>query len=238
METWTRHDWMKFMGSSARGATILAAGRGGSKSGGASNPGEIKPYALPPLPYPADALEPHLDGRTLTIHHDKHHAAYVNGLNAALDKLADARAKKDFSAVQALSRALAFHGAGHVLHTLYFANLGPKSGAPAGALAEAIQAQFGNPDSLKAHLTEVSATVAGSGWGLLAYEPLVGRLLVLQVERHDNQLVPGAVPLLVIDVWEHAYYLKYQNLRGDYLKAIWNVINWEEVGRRFDAARG
>ncbi|OGP56946.1 MAG: superoxide dismutase [Deltaproteobacteria bacterium RBG_13_61_14] len=197
----------------------------------------MKPYELPALPYPPDALEPHLDGRTISIHHDKHHAGYVKGLNTTLEKLEEARAKNEFSAIQALSRALAFHGSGHVLHTLYFANLAPKSAGPKGALAEAIKAQFGSQETLQAQLTEASNTTAGSGWGVLAYEPFAGRLLVLQIEKHENQILAGAAPLLAIDVWEHAYYLKYQNLRADYLKAIWNVINWEEVNRRFDQAR-
>jgi Fe-Mn family superoxide dismutase len=236
METLSRSGWLRLFGASAMGATALGlAGGGHSKS--SAGPGEIKPYTLPELPYPADALEPHLDGRTISIHHDKHHAGYVKGLNTALEKLEEARAKNEFSAIQALSRALAFHGSGHVLHTLYFANLAPKSAGPKGALAEAIKAQFGSQENLQAQLTEASNTTAGSGWGVLAYEPFAGRLLVLQIEKHENQILAGAAPLLAIDVWEHAYYLKYQNLRADYLKAIWNVINWEEVSRRFDQAR-
>jgi len=238
MENLSRRGWLRLFGASAMGATALGlAGGGHSKSSAPANPGEIKPYTLPDLPYPADALEPFLDGRTITIHHDKHHAGYVKGLNTALEKLEEARAKNDFSAIQALCRALAFHGSGHVLHTLYFANLAPKSAGPKGALAEAIKAQFGSQETLQAQLTEASNTAAGSGWGVLAYEPMAGRLLVLQIEKHENQILAGAAPLLVIDVWEHAYYLKYQNLRADYLKAIWNVIHWEEVSRRFDQAR-
>ena len=236
METLSRRGWLRLFGASAMGTTALGlAGGGHSKS--SAGPSAIKPYELPALPYPADALEPYLDGRTISIHHDKHHAGYVKGLNTTLEKLEEARAKNEFSGIQALSRALAFHGSGHVLHTLYFANLAPKSAGPKGALAEAIKAQFGSQQTLQAQLTEASNTTAGSGWGVLAYEPFAGRLLVLQIEKHENQILAGAAPLLAIDVWEHAYYLKYQNLRADYLKAIWNVINWEEVSRRFDQAR-
>ena len=197
----------------------------------------VTEYKLPELPYAPDALEPYLDAATVSIHHDKHHAAYVKGLNDALAALDAARQKNDFAAAQALSRALAFHGSGHVLHTLYFANLGPKPAAPGGALADAIKAQFGSLDTMKGQLKAAANTAAGSGWGLLSYEPLGGRLLVLQVERHDNQLIPGAAPLLVVDVWEHAYYLKYQNKRADYVDAVMNVINWKEVEKRFAAVK-
>jgi Fe-Mn family superoxide dismutase len=124
-----------------------------------------------------------------------------------------------------------------VFHTLYFANLAPKSAAPEGALLKEINADFGGLDALKAHLAAATAKVAGSGWGMLAYEPIGRRLMVLQIEKHENQMLCGAVPLLLVDVWEHAYYLKYQNRRGDYIDAIMNVINWDEVARRFEAAR-
>jgi len=197
----------------------------------------MEEYKLPALPYAPDALEPHIDARTITIHHDKHHAAYVAGLNGALAKLEEARKKGDFADVQHLSRLVAFHGSGNLLHSLYFANLGPKSGEPGGALKDAIAAQFGSLDNMKGQLTAACNSAAGSGWGMLAYEPVGGRLLVVQIEKHENQIVVGAVPLLVIDVWEHAYYLKYQNLRADYVKAIWNVINWKEVEKRFNAIK-
>jgi len=198
---------------------------------------EIVPYTLPPLQYPPDALEPHIDAKTISLHHDKHHAGYVNGLNDALAKLEEARKKNDFAVVQHLSRLVAFHGSGHILHSLYFDNLSPKPENPPGALKDAITGQFGSLDTLKAQLSAASNTAAGSGWGMLAYEPFGGRLIVLQIEKHENQMLCGAIPLLVIDVWEHAYYLKYQNLRADYVKAIWNVINWKSVQAKFDEAR-
>ncbi len=209
------------------------------RSAAASEEGDggIASYVLPDLPYPVDALEPHLDAQTLTIHHDKHHAGYVRGLNATLVKLEEARKSGDFSAVLALSRDLAFHGSGHLLHMLYFANLSPKPGKPGGAFSRAVEAHFGSLEAMTSHLTAAANTVAGSGWGMLAYEPVGTRLLVLQIEKHENQVLCGAVPLLLIDVWEHAYYLKYQNRRADYVKAIMNVIHWDEVARRFDDAR-
>jgi len=236
MNAFSRSEWFQLVGASA---IAMALGHSSSKGSAAESeavPSAIVPYALPKLPYSPDALEPHLDARTLTIHHDKHHAAYVTGLNAALAGLEEARSKSDFSRMQALSRALAFHGSGHILHTLYFANLGPKPNPPGGALLAAIKSQLGGVDTLIAQMSEATISVAGSGWGALAYEPLGRRLLVIQIEKHENQLLCGAVPLLVIDAWEHAYYLSYQNRRADYVKAIWSVVNWDEVGRRFDQA--
>jgi len=223
-----RDPWGWF-GRFGPGAVVL--GWAGEASGGGP------PYTLPELPYPVDALEPVLDANTLTIHSTKHHAAYVTGLNTALAKWDEACKKGDYGAAQALARAVAFHGSGHLLHTLYFANLHPKPAPPSGALLQAINGQFGSVETFKAALTEVTNTVAGSGWGMLAYEPVGRRLLLLGIEKHENQMVCGAVPLLLIDVWEHAYYLKYQNKRPDYTKAILNVIHWDEVGRRFDRAR-
>jgi Fe-Mn family superoxide dismutase len=230
MVSLSRRDWIKLAGVSAAGSAlsgILAS----------SSEAAVREYVLPDLPYPTDALEPHLDAKTLTIHHDRHHAGYVRGLNSVLKSLDEAGKKGDYGAIRSLSRTLAFHGSGHVLHSLYFSNLAPKRSEPFGALAKAIQAQFGGVDSLEAQLAAASRTVAGSGWGVLAYEPLGNRLVVLQVEKHENQLLAGAVPLLVLDVWEHAYYINYQNRRADYLKAVLNVLNWEEASGRFETAR-
>lgn len=237
MEAVSRREWIRFVGAAAAGAAAVGLPVKDLAAAGNRGAGSVEPYTLPDLPYAVDALEPHLDARTLTIHHDKHHAGYVRGLNATLAKLEAARKGGDFSAVQALSRALAFHGSGHVLHTLYFANLHPKPDKPKGAVLTAIQRQFGSVEALVSQLSAATTKVAGSGWGALAYEPLGRRLLVLQIEKHENQVVCGVVPLIVIDVWEHAYYLKYQNRRADYVKAIMNVIHWEEVARRFDEAR-
>jgi len=227
-----RSEWLKLVGASTVGSLAL----GFAPPSQAAVALSAEPYTLPELPYKPNALEPVLSAEIVSLHHDKHHAAYVKGLNAALAGLEEARKKSDFSGVQALSRALAFHGSGHILHTLYFANLSPKSKPPSGALLDAINGQFGSVEALTAQLTEATNSVAGSGWGALVYEPLGRRLLVMQVEKHENQVMCGAVPLLVIDAWEHAYYLQYQNRRPDYTKAIWSIVNWDEAGRRFEKA--
>ncbi|MHC4561868.1 MAG: superoxide dismutase [Planctomycetota bacterium] len=193
-------------------------------------------YVLPPLPYEADALEPHLDARTLSVHHDKHHAGYVRGLNAALEKLAAARQAGDFSAIKALSRALAFHGSGHVLHTLFWHSMTPGGSQPSGDFAEVVMRDFGSVDSMQAHFAAATKKVEGSGWGILAVEPMAGKLLVLQAEKHQDLTVWGAVPLLVCDVWEHAYYLQYQNRRGDWVDSFLRVANWVFACDRYRAA--
>ncbi len=193
---------------------------------------------LPPLPYAPDALEPYYDARTVELHHGKHHLAYVNGLNAALDKLAAARAASDFALVKHLEREIAFHGGGHLLHSIFWTNLSPKGGGqPEGALAEAIARDFGSFPAFDAHLRAATNAVEGSGWGVLALDPASGRLAVLQVEKHQNLLLPGWVPLLAVDVWEHAYYLKYQNRRAEWVDAVMqHLVNWADVARRFQAA--
>ncbi len=192
---------------------------------------------LPPLPYPKDALEPYYDAATVELHHDKHHAGYVNGFNAALDALARARAEGSHSQAKHLSRELAFHGSGHILHSIFWTNLKPEGGGrPAATLAQAIDASFGSFDALDAQLRAATAAVEGSGWGVLAAHR-DGALLVHQIEKHQNQLLPGWTPILVIDVWEHAYYLKYQNRRGDFVAAIMeHLVNWDDVERRYHAA--
>jgi Fe-Mn family superoxide dismutase len=233
MKELSRRDWMKFVGSSAVGAAAAALpGAGLAQEGG-----DTSEYTLPDLPYAVDALEPHLDAKILAIHHDKHHAGYVSGLNSALKGLQDARAQGDYASIQSLSRAVAFHGSGHVLHSLYFANLRPNPAKPSGALLGAINANFGGVEPMVAQLTAATNKVAGSGWGMLAYEPMGRRLIALQIEKHENQMVCGAVPLLVIDVWEHAYYLQYENRRSDYVTAIANVIHWDAVAAKLAQAQ-
>jgi Fe-Mn family superoxide dismutase len=195
------------------------------------------PHVLPPLPYPYEALEPHIDAQTMKLHHDLHHKAYVDGLNAAEEKLAKARESGDFSAVQALERAVAFHGSGHFNHCVFWENMSPKGGGqPSGDLLARLTTDFGGFDKFKAHFSQASATVEGNGWGILAWHPMAGRLLVLASMNHQNQGVHGAVPLLLLDVWEHAYYLKYQNKRAAYVEAWWNVVNWKDVERRYALA--
>ena len=198
--------------------------------------GEAAPYALPPLPYAYEALEPAIDAQTMKLHHDIHHAGYVKGLNAALDKLAEARKSGDYAAVKALSREVAFHGSGHLLHCIFWTNMTPAKTEPQGMLKRMLERDFGSLDAFKAHFGNASKQVEASGWGILGYEPLSKRLLVLEAEKHQNLSVWGVHPLLVLDVWEHAYYLKYNNRRPEYVDAFWNVVHWNDVAARLDAA--
>jgi Fe-Mn family superoxide dismutase len=196
-------------------------------------------YKLPDLPYDYAALEPHYSARILELHHDKHHAAYVKGVNTALERLADARDREDFESIVGLEKTLAFNLSGHVLHSLFWKNLAPRSGGePTGALATAIAEHFGGFADFKKHMSKAAETVQGSGWAALAWEPLGQRLVVEQVYDHQGNIGSGSLPLLVIDAWEHAYYLQYQNERPKYVQAIWNVVNWPDVQARFERCRG
>ena len=198
----------------------------------------MRPYELPDLRYDYGALEPHYSAQTLELHHDKHHAAYVKGVNDALEKLGAARASGDLSAIVGLEKTLAFNLSGHVLHTLFWQNLSPDGGdRPTGELAAAVDEHFGSFDAFKAQLSEAAGTVQGSGWGVLSWEPLGERLFIEQIYDHQGNTGQGGVPLLVIDAWEHAYYLQYENRRPEYVEAIWNVFNWADVSARFDRAR-
>lgn len=174
----------------------------------------------------------------MTLHHDIHHAGYVKGLNAALEKLAAARTAGDFSGVKALSKDLAFHGSGHLLHCIFWNNLSPEGGEPSAGLQGAIARDFGSFEGFQKHFSAAANSVEGSGWGILAFEPLSRRLLVMQAEKHQNLTAWGVVPLLVLDVWEHAYYVKYRNKRGAYVDAFWKIVNWADVSGRFDACQG
>lgn len=195
-------------------------------------------YKLPALPYAYDALEPHIDKETLALHHDKHHAGYVKGANDALARLAEMREKGDFSSAKAISRDFAFNVSGHLLHSIYWFNLGPKAGGePQGPLADAIRRDFGDFARFRAQMTATTVQVEASGWGVLAFEPISGSLRIMQVEKHQDLAEWSAVPLLVIDAWEHAYYLKYQNRRADYVAAIWQAVHWDNVVARLDYAR-
>jgi len=192
---------------------------------------------LPPLPYGADALEPYYDARTVELHHGKHHQAYVNGLNAAIDGLAAARSAGDFGLIKHLEREVAFHGGGHVLHSIFWTNLRPGGGGqPDGALGDALAREFGSFAAFDAQLRAATNAVEGSGWGVVAADPSSGALIVLQVEKHQNLVPPGWVPILVIDVWEHAYYFKYQNRRAEWVDAVMqHLVNWDDVARRYSA---
>ena len=194
-------------------------------------------YTLPDLPYDYGALEPHYSAEILELHHDKHHAAYVKGANDALQKLDEARKHDNFDAIVGFEKTLAFNVSGHVLHSLFWKNLSPHGGdRPTGELAAAIDEHFGSFDAFKKQLTQSAATVQGSGWGALSWEPLGERLFIEQIYDHQGNVGQGGVPLLVIDAWEHAYYLQYENRRPDYVKAIWNVLDWSDVARRFERA--
>ncbi|MGO9029297.1 MAG: superoxide dismutase [Acidimicrobiales bacterium] len=195
-------------------------------------------YTLPDLPYDFGALEPHYSGEILELHHDKHHAAYVTGANTTLEKLADARDKSDFGAIVGLEKTLAFNLSGHVLHSIFWTNLSPEGGdKPDGDLGSAIDEHFGSFDAFKAHLTQATTTIQGSGWGVLAWEPLGRRLLVEQVYDHQGNIGQGSVPLLVFDAWEHAFYLQYKNVKADFVAALWNIVNWADVANRYNSAR-
>jgi len=196
-------------------------------------------YVLPPLPYAYDALAPLCEERMLRIHHDKHHAGYVKGLNATLGALAVARDGGDWGRIKALSRNLAFHGSGHILHTLFWHSMRParaETEVPR-LLAKAMVGSFGSVAKAKAQFVAATNAVEGSGWGVLAYEPLAEKLLVCQAEKHQNLTVWGATPILVCDVWEHAYYLQYQNRRSQWVEAFINLANWQFAEQRLAACR-
>ncbi len=195
-------------------------------------------YTLPDLPYDYAALEPHYSAQILELHHDKHHAAYVKGLNDTMEQLAAARDKGDFSSIVGLEKSHAFNLSGHVLHSLFWTNLSPDGGGkPSGELAAAIDQSFGGFDAFQAQLTNATTTVQGSGWGVLAWEPLGQRLYIEQIYDHQGNVGQGGVNLLVFDAWEHAFYLQYLNVKADYVKALWNIVNWDDVARRFAAAK-
>lgn len=194
-------------------------------------------YVLPDLPYGYEALEPALDEKTVRIHHDKHHAGYVNGLNVTLTKLEDARKSGDYGAVKALSIDLAFNGSGHILHSLFWHSMKPKGSPVSGELEKAIAESFGSVSACQGQFAAATKAVEGSGWGVLAYEPAAGKLLVLQAEKHQNLGIWNCVPLLVCDVWEHAYYLKYQNNRAGWVDAFMTIANWDFASERLAWAR-
>jgi superoxide dismutase, Fe-Mn family len=195
-------------------------------------------YVLPDLRYDYGGLEPHISGKIMELHHDKHHAGYVKGANEALEKLDEAREKEDFTRVAAIERSLAFNLSGHVLHSVFWQNLTPKAGdRPTGALAESIKQDFGSFDKFKKQMKEVAGTIMGSGWAALVWEPLGARLLTTQIYDHQSNLAQAGIPLMVIDAWEHAFYLQYQNRKTEFFEAIWNCWNWKDVADRFEAAR-
>lgn len=202
------------------------------------------PHQLPPLPYANNALEPHIDETTMMIHHDRHHATYVNSLNAALEKYPDLQDKSvealisDLNAVpEDIRTAVRNHGGGHSNHSLFWEIIGPNGGgAPTGAIASAIDAELGGYEAFKEAFTKAATTRFGSGWAWLAVDAS-GKLVVTSTPNQDSPYMEGMTPILGIDVWEHAYYLKYQNKRPDYIGAFYNVINWDAVNARYAAAK-
>ena len=195
-------------------------------------------YTLPELRYDYAALEPHYSAEVLELHHDKHHAAYVDGANATLQRLDDARTHEDYGSINQLQKNLAFHLSGHVLHSMFWENLAPDAGGkPEGELDAAIIESFGTFDGFRAQMTQAALNVQGSGWGALTWEPLGQRLIVEQVYDHQSNVGQGAPPLLVLDMWEHAYYLQYKNVKADWVKAFWEIVNWPDVAARFERAQ-
>lgn len=197
---------------------------------------------LPDLPYDYSALEPVISGEIMELHHKKHHNAYVTNVNKALEQYAEAEAKNDLAKMIALQSAINFNGGGHVNHSIFWTNLAPQSQGggepPQGALADAINRDFGSLDQFIAEFSAKTVPIQGSGWGWLGYNSAKLRLEVATCQNQDPLARQGLVPLLGIDVWEHAYYLQYKNVRPDYVKAIWGIVNWANVAERFAAAVG
>src|SRR5699024_4420589 len=194
-------------------------------------------HKLPPLPYSYDALEPTIDEEIMRLHHDKHHQSYVDGLNKAETKMKEARQKGNFDLIRHWEREAAFNGAGHYLHTIFWNVMSPNGGGkPQGALLEQIKHDFGNYNAFKNHFTEAAKNVEGPGWAILVWSPRSHRLVSLQAEKHQLLSQWDVVPLLVLDVWEHAYYLQYKTDKDKYVDNWWNVVNWDHVTKRFNEA--
>ena len=196
-------------------------------------------YELPPLPYSYNALEPYIIEEIMKLHHQKHHNAYVKGANAALEKIEKHLKGEAQIDVKAVMRDFSFNYAGHIMHTIFWPNMAPPGkggGTPGGRVADLIDQQFGGFEKFKQLFSAAAKSVEGVGWGVLAFDPLTSELRILQVEKHNVLMTAGLVPLLVIDVWEHAYYLQYKNDRGSYVDNWWNVVNWGDVEKRLEQA--
>ena len=195
-------------------------------------------FTLPDLPYDYAALEPHISAQIMQLHHDKHHNTYVTGANTALEKMEEARANGDAAGAAKLSKDLQFNLGGHVNHSIFWKNMSPDGGdKPTGELAAAIDEFFGSFDNFRDQFTAVATTIQGSGWAILAYEPIAGNLVIEQMYDQQNGVPVATIPLLQLDMWEHAFYLDYQNVKADYVKAFWNIVNWADVTERFEKAR-
>jgi Fe-Mn family superoxide dismutase len=195
-------------------------------------------YTLPDLAYDYSALEPSISGAIMELHHSKHHQTYVTGANTALAQLAEARDSDNLANVNKLEKDLAFNLGGHVNHSIFWTNMSPNGGdKPTGELAAAIDEFFGSFDKFRAHFTAAALGVQGSGWAVLAWDSIGQKLIVQQFFDQQSNFAAGTVPVLMLDVWEHAYYLDYKNVRADYVKAFWNITDWENVEKRFVTAR-
>lgn len=195
-------------------------------------------YTLPDLPYDYAALEPHISGKIMELHHDKHHAAYVTGANGALEKMEQARTSDSFDTINLLEKNLAFHLGGHINHSVFWLNMSPAGGdTPDGELSAAIDEFFGSFDGFRKQFSANANALQGSGWSMLVWDTLGQRLNIMQLFDQQGNLPVGQVPVLLLDMWEHAFYLQYQNVKADYVKAWWNVVNWADVATRFTAAR-
>ncbi len=195
-------------------------------------------YSLPELTYDYAALEPHISARIMELHHSKHHKAYVDGANNALAQMAEARETGSFANINRLEKDLAFHLGGHVNHSIFWTNLAPDAGGtPEGEVASAIDEYFGSFDAFKAHFQAASLGIQGSGWGVLSWDPVGSRLVIQQLFDQHANTAQGTIPILQLDMWEHAFYLDYQNVKADYVAAFWHIVNWENVAKRFEAAR-
>jgi len=235
-------DRREFLQLTGLSAVALSLGRIGFSAPEKGEDGAMA-HELPALPYAYDALEPYYDAQTVKLHHDIHHAGYIKGWNDAEAQVQAMLKSGDFAGAKAAAKALAFHGSGAILHSIFWTNMKPggggaPGGAPGGALAAAINAAFGSYDALKGLLLASANAVEGSGWGILAYRKMDDALVVLQAEKHENLTQWGATPLLALDVWEHAYYLKYQNKRPEWTKTFMeSLVNWDDVAQRLAAAK-
>jgi Fe-Mn family superoxide dismutase len=198
----------------------------------------VADYTLPDLPYDYGALDPAISGKIMELHHDKHHAAYVTGANLALEKIGEAQEAGNFATINMLEKNLAFNLGGHINHSIFWKNLSPEGGdRPDGELGAAIDDNFGSWDTFQAQFEAVALGIQGSGWAILAWDTLSSKLVIVQLYDHQANIAPTLVPVAILDMWEHAFYLDYLNVKGDYVKAWWNVVNWADAQERFAAAR-
>ncbi len=196
-------------------------------------------YTLPDLPYDYGALDPHISGKIMELHHSKHHQNYVNGLNTTIEKLDEAHANNSFDTINQLEKNLAFNLGGHVNHSIFWKNLSPEGGdQPDGDLGAAIDDQYGSFDTFRAQFEATALGIQGSGWAIAAWDTLGQKLVMGQLYDHQSNLSPTLIPVVLLDMWEHAFYLDYLNVKGDYVKAFWSIVNWADAQERFAAATG